>query len=54
MSVAVNLVELDDLVAAEGIETVTSARLAPLGSTPSAVLAECTCPEWCEHDHENE
>jgi len=29
-------------------------RLAGLGSIPSAMLAECTCPEWCEHDHENE
>jgi hypothetical protein len=29
-------------------------RLAALGSIPSGTFAECTCPEWCEHDHENE
>jgi hypothetical protein len=21
---------------------------------PTAVLAECTCPEYCERDHDNE
>jgi hypothetical protein len=21
---------------------------------PTAVLAECTCPEWCERDHDRD
>jgi hypothetical protein len=23
-------------------------------SVPTAALAECTCPEFCERDHDNE
>jgi hypothetical protein len=23
-------------------------------AVPTAVLAECTCPEYCERDHDNE
>lgn len=24
------------------------------GAVPTAALAECTCPEYCERDHDNE
>lgn len=27
-------------------------RRGPLRNVASAELAECTCPEWCERDHE--
>jgi hypothetical protein len=26
----------------------------PAGALPAAAVAECTCPEFCERDHENE
>jgi hypothetical protein len=35
----------------------STAALAPAratGSTPTAELAECTCPDFCERDHEND
>ena len=25
-----------------------------MASVPTAALAECTCPEFCERDHDNE
>jgi hypothetical protein len=25
-----------------------------MASVPTASLAECTCPEFCERDHDNE
>jgi hypothetical protein len=26
----------------------------PAGSVPTAEVAECTCPDFCERDHANE
>lgn len=31
-----------------------AAAPAPLGGVSSADLAECTCPEWCERDHDRD
>lgn len=41
-----------DLLAFEGgATTVTQSIDAP---RPTALLAECACPDFCERDHENE
>jgi len=29
-------------------------RSYPKTATPTSALAECTCPEFCERDHDNE
>jgi hypothetical protein len=29
-------------------------RSYPKTATPTAAVAECTCPEFCERDHDNE
>jgi hypothetical protein len=53
MAVLANPRELEQTIG-EREELEQRERLAALGSIPSGTFAECTCPEWCEHDHENE
>ena len=54
MGVVVEPAYLDEQVTTDRDEPMLRERAATLGAVPSATLAECTCPEWCEHDHENE
>ncbi|MDQ2985052.1 MAG: hypothetical protein M3R70_14200 [Actinomycetota bacterium] len=54
MSVAVKSTELAERPEVDRFERPAAEGVTLLGSTPGAALAECTCPEWCEHDHENE
>ena len=53
MAVITDARELSEQVA-DGDDALPMERLVALGSIPSGMLAECTCPEWCEHDHDNE
>ncbi len=45
-----------DLLAFDGAGAATSTRPSsrPVPSRPTALSAECSCPDFCERDHENE
>ena len=51
---ATTIPTIEDELAAADAEEPMLRKPAAVDDTPAALLAECTCPEWCEHDHENE
>ena len=48
-----NIDVLDEVVTAERAEAPLR-PVAPLSYLSTAEVAECTCPDWCERDHDRD
>jgi hypothetical protein len=54
MSVVVDPEQARTGMTAESQSRAEPADAAPAGSVPTAEVAGCTCPDFCERDHANE
>ena len=43
-----------ELIAFDGGAPTTEPSLRPLPVSPTAIVADCACPDFCERDHANE